>query len=82
MSQPLPFAINPELDLVLERFLDVPPSLVWEAWTKPEHLVHWFTPIPGRPSPARSTSAQAGRSRPRCARPKGWIIRAKGVFSK
>ncbi len=46
MGQPLPFTINPELDLVLDRFLDVPPSLVWEAWTKPEHLVHWFTPDP------------------------------------
>lgn len=37
---------NPELDLVLERVVDVSPDLVWEAWTKPEHLVHWFTPKP------------------------------------
>jgi uncharacterized protein YndB with AHSA1/START domain len=31
---------------VLERVVDVPPALVWEAWTKPEHLRHWFTPKP------------------------------------
>ncbi len=37
---------NPELDLVLERIVDVPPEWVWEAWTKPEHIVHWFTPDP------------------------------------
>jgi uncharacterized protein YndB with AHSA1/START domain len=37
---------DPELDLVLERVVDVPRELVWEAWTKPEHLKKWFTPAP------------------------------------
>ncbi len=37
---------NPELDLVLERVVDVRPELVWKAWTEPEHLVKWFTPAP------------------------------------
>lgn len=37
---------NPELDLVLERTVDVQPELVWMAWTKPEHLKKWFTPTP------------------------------------
>lgn len=34
------------LDLVLERTVDVRPEQVWAAWTRPEHLVHWFTPAP------------------------------------
>jgi len=34
------------LDLVLERVVDVPCELVWEAWTKPEHIKEWFTPAP------------------------------------
>jgi uncharacterized protein YndB with AHSA1/START domain len=34
------------LDLVLERTVDVPPELVWKAWTEPEHLKPWFTPVP------------------------------------
>ncbi|HEX5369474.1 MAG TPA: SRPBCC family protein [Dehalococcoidia bacterium] len=37
---------DPKLDLVLERTIDVPTELVWEAWTRPEHLRNWFTPAP------------------------------------
>ncbi len=35
---------NPKLDLVLERFIDAPKHLVWEALTKPEHLKEWYMP--------------------------------------
>lgn len=38
--------IDPNLDLVLERVVDVSPELVWMAWTRPEHLKKWFTPAP------------------------------------
>jgi len=38
--------MDPKLDLVLERIVDVPPELVWKAWTQPEHVKHWFTPRP------------------------------------
>jgi uncharacterized protein YndB with AHSA1/START domain len=37
---------DPKLDLVLERVVDVPRELVWQAWTMPEHLKKWFTPAP------------------------------------
>ena len=40
------FTINPKLDLVLERFIDAPRHLVWEALTKPEHLKEWYMPNP------------------------------------
>jgi uncharacterized protein YndB with AHSA1/START domain len=40
------YAFNPETDLKLERILDVPPHLVWKAWTTPEHLKNWFVPKP------------------------------------
>lgn len=37
---------NPKLDLVLQRTVDVPRDLVWLAWTRPEHIMKWFTPAP------------------------------------
>jgi uncharacterized protein YndB with AHSA1/START domain len=37
---------DPKLDLVLERVVDVPPELVWAAWTQPKHLMKWFCPKP------------------------------------
>ncbi len=37
---------NPELDLMLERIVDVPPNLVWDAWTQPNLLKQWFAPKP------------------------------------
>ena len=40
------FPIDPQLDLVLERVVDVPPEMVWAAWTKPEQIKKWFTPAP------------------------------------
>ena len=38
------FAIDPKLDFVLERFVDAPKQVVWEALTKPEHLKEWYMP--------------------------------------
>jgi uncharacterized protein YndB with AHSA1/START domain len=38
------FAINPKTDFVIERFIDAPKHLVWEALTKPEHLKEWYMP--------------------------------------
>ena len=50
MSKPL---INPKLDFAIERFIDAPTRLVWEALTKPEHLKEWYMPKPwGRVSRA------------------------------
>jgi uncharacterized protein YndB with AHSA1/START domain len=39
-----PFTINPKLDFAIERFIDAPKHLVWEALTKPEHLKEWYMP--------------------------------------
>jgi len=38
--------VDPKLDLVLERVVDVSKELLWAAWTQPEHIKKWFTPVP------------------------------------
>jgi uncharacterized protein YndB with AHSA1/START domain len=38
------FAVNPNTDFVLERFIDAPRHLVWKALTTPEHLKEWYMP--------------------------------------
>ncbi len=47
------FAFDPKRDFAIERFIDAPARLVWEALTKPEHLKEWYMPKPwGRVSRA------------------------------
>ncbi|HMH68089.1 MAG TPA: SRPBCC family protein [Pinirhizobacter sp.] len=36
--------LDPNLDFTIERFIDAPARLVWEALTKPEHLKEWYMP--------------------------------------
>jgi uncharacterized protein YndB with AHSA1/START domain len=46
MTRTMTHKPDPKLDLVLERVVDVPRELVWRAWTEPQHLKKWFTPVP------------------------------------
>lgn len=46
MTRPIDIQPDPTLDLVLERVIDVPRQLVWQAWTTPELIKQWFTPAP------------------------------------
>ena len=38
------FAFDPKLDFAIERFIDAPVRLVWEALTRPEHIKEWYMP--------------------------------------
>ena len=38
--------LDPELDLSFTRTLAVPRALIWECWTQPEHIPHFFVPAP------------------------------------
>jgi uncharacterized protein YndB with AHSA1/START domain len=46
MTRTIAHKPDPNLDLVLERVVDVPPNLVWAAWTTQEYIKKWFTPAP------------------------------------
>lgn len=38
--------LDPLTDLSFTRTLSVPRRLVWECWTSPEHIPHFFVPAP------------------------------------
>ena len=40
------FDLDPETDLSFTRTLAVPRQLVWECWTEPKHIPHFFIPAP------------------------------------
>jgi len=40
--------LDPDTDLSLTRTLAAPRRLVWECWTRPEHIPHFFIPAPHR----------------------------------
>ncbi|TNE84815.1 MAG: polyketide cyclase [Deltaproteobacteria bacterium] len=71
---------DPKLDLVLERFVDVPPHLVWKAWTEPEHLMVWFCPKPWRVSECRIDLRPGGEFFTRMAGPEGEDVPNAGCF--
>jgi uncharacterized protein YndB with AHSA1/START domain len=45
--------INPKLDIVLKKELDLASELVWKAWTTPELICKWFCPEPWKVIEAR-----------------------------
>lgn len=38
--------LDPKTDLHFTRTLTVPRALVWECWTQPKHIPHFFVPRP------------------------------------
>jgi uncharacterized protein YndB with AHSA1/START domain len=57
------FVFDPALDLELRREVDVPPHLVWRAWTEPALLMKWFTPAPWRTTACELDLRPGGRFR-------------------
>ena len=71
MTPAIAHKLDPKLDLVLERVVDVPPNLVWVAWTTPEYLKKWFTPAPWQAIECKIDLRPGGIFRPGCAQPEG-----------
>jgi len=53
--------INPDRDLVLDRFPAAPPPLVWRCWTEPDLICQWFCPKPWQVSQAIVDLRPGGR---------------------
>jgi len=73
-------AIDNRLDLVLERWVDVPPELVWAAWTEPRHLTRWFTPAPYTTPECQVDLRPGGRFRVVMRSPDGQETATEGCY--
>ena len=67
-------AFNPELDLKLERDVDVAPELLWRGWTEPDLLKQWFCPLPWRVTEAEIDLRPGGIFRTVMAGPNGEVM--------
>ena len=73
-------AHNPELDLVLERVVPVPPKLMWTAWTTPEHVKEWFAPKPWSVTEVQIDLRPGGQFRSVMRSPEGELFPNEGCF--
>ena len=72
--------VDPKLDLVLERVVDVPPERVWEAWTRPELLKKWFTPAPWKTADCEIDLRPGGKFRTVMHGPAGEVVDSTGCY--
>lgn len=72
--------IDPSLDLVLERLIDVPIDRVWAAWTMPEHVKAWFAPAPWSVSECEIDLRPGGIFRTVMRSPEGETFPGDGCF--
>ncbi|MDF2825426.1 MAG: hypothetical protein K0R68_2834, partial [Mycobacterium sp.] len=80
MTELQPVVVDPGTDLVLDRFVDVDPKAVWDAWTVPEQLVQWFTPAPWSTVRAELDLRPGGRMHTTMASPDGAEYPSTGCF--
>ena len=43
-SKNKPAITDSDREIIISRIFDAPRELVWEAWTNPEHVLHWWGP--------------------------------------
>ena len=77
-----PVKENMDHAFTMTRIFDAPPAVVFEAWTKPEHLIHWW----GRNDftmPVCEVDLRTGGGFRFCMRsPKGVDYWVKGVYQE
>ena len=64
-------AIDPKLDLVLTRVVDVPREALWRGWTQPDLLRQWFAPRPLTTTECEIDLRPGGRFRTLMRSPEG-----------
>lgn len=72
--------IDPKLDLVLERTLDIKPELAWKGWTNPEALMQWFCPLPWKTIACEIDLQPGGKFKTIMQSPEGQEFPNAGTF--
>lgn len=80
MVRPIVHQPDPKLDLVLERIVDVPRELLWRAWTTPELLKQWFTPMPWKTVECEIDLRPGGMFRTVMQSPEGELFPGTGCY--
>ena len=68
--------------LTLERVLNAPIEIVWEAWTQPEHIAHWWGPGKMEVKIVDHEFKVGGRWKYIMAMPDGSEFVTEGVYSE
>ena len=68
--------------LTLKRTFNVPRKLVWEAWTKPEHLVQWWGPKGMKIEVVQHEFKVGGKWKYTMPMPDGSQFISEGVYSE
>jgi uncharacterized protein YndB with AHSA1/START domain/predicted enzyme related to lactoylglutathione lyase len=80
LLQPLPPRAAGEEEIVITRVVDAPRARVFEAWTEPERLVHWWGPN-GFTTPVARIDARPGGLFHACMRsPEGQDFWSCGIY--
>ena len=67
--------------LTLKRTFNVPVKLVWEAWTKPEHIAQWWGPKGMKTNIVEHNFKVGGRWKYVMAMPDGSEFIGEGVYA-
>ena len=71
---------NPELDLIIERTVEVAPERVWRAWTEPELVKQWFAPAPWQLVECEIDLCPGGAFRTKMESPDGETFDGAGCY--
>lgn len=66
--------------MTFERIVDVPPHLVWRAWTEPELIKQWFCPLPWKTIDAEVDVRPGGIFRTTMQSPEGQAYPNTGCY--
>jgi uncharacterized protein YndB with AHSA1/START domain len=67
--------------LTIKRTFNAPVDLVWEAWTQPEHIIHWWGPKGMKVKVVEHNFTVGGKWHYTMAMPDGSEFIAQGIYS-